>query len=281
MEKQLSNKVILMTGATSGLGKAAALELLENDATLIVLYRNKDKFLQLEKENGSIGEIVGLHCDLSSFSSLKMALDEVRKSYDQLDIIINNAGVWSFDFSETADGIEKTFQVNVLAPYIIMQYLKDLLFKDKDASKVITTASGLHQGTIQFDDIEYRNKYSGYKAYRQSKLGVILLTRLLGEREDDIVYVTQHPGLVSTGLARGGNWFARLFFKLFGKSLEKGAETLVYLVKTPADKLKSGEYYADKKVKKTDTSVSRNIDVARKLESEIKEMIRENSSFDL
>jgi len=269
MEKKLNDKIIVMTGATSGLGKAAAKRFVENGATLIVLYRNKDKLIDLQKELDDKSVIVGILCDLASSASIKNACEEIKKSYDRLDILINNAGIWSFDFQESADGIEKTFHVNVLSPYILIKELHDLLLKSS-SPKVITTASGLYQGSLNFEDIEYREKFSGYKAYRQSKLAVILLTRLLAKKETEIVYVTQHPGLVSTGLARGGNWFAKLFFKFFGKSPEKGAKTLIHLVESPSENLKSGEFYANQKVTKTSTNESNDLEIAEKLENEVR-----------
>lgn len=272
MEKNLSNKKIVMTGATSGLGKVAAKDFIENGATLIVLYRNKEKLIELKKELSDNGVVVGILCDLNSSASVKNACDEIKKSYDRLDVLINNAGLWSFDFQESADKIEKTFHVNVLSPYILIKELKGLLLKS-NSPKVITTASGLHQGSINFEDIEYRENYSGYKTYRQSKLAVILLTRLFAKRESEIVYVTQHPGLVSTGLVRDGNWFAKMFFKIFGKSPKEGAKTLQYLVKNPSENLKTGEYYANEKVKKTSTKESNNLELAKKLENEVEHYI--------
>lgn len=277
MDKKLKNKIIVMTGATSGLGSAAAKKFVEEGATLIVFYRNKEKLIALKEELGENGELIGLLCDLSSSASLKKSCDEVKNRYNNIDIIINNAGVWSFDFKESEDGIEKTFQINVLSPYIIIHELKDLLLKS-DSPKVITTASALYQGGINFQDIEYRSNYSGYKAYRQSKLAVILLMRFFAKKEPEILYVSQHPGLVNTGLVRGGNWFAKLFFKLFGKSPEKGAETLVYLVETPTKQLKSGAFYANSHVKKTTTKESNDLELAEKLEKEIKSFIE--SKFD-
>lgn len=273
MEKKLSNKVIVMTGATSGLGKAAAKQFLENGATLIALYRNKDKFNTLKNEVNGDGELKGITCDLGSSKSLQNACDEIKKSFDSIDVLINNAGLWSFDFQESVDQVEKTFQVNVLSPYILIKELTHLL-QNSASPKVITTASALHQGSINFEDIEYRDSFSGFKTYRQSKLAVILLTRLFAHRASKILYVTQHPGLVNTGLVRGGNWFAKLFFKLFGKSPEAGAKTLIYLVSSPSKDLDSGEYYANRKVQKTKTNESNDLELARKLENEVKKIIK-------
>lgn len=273
----MKDKVVVMTGATSGLGSAAAKKIVNEGATLIAFYRNKDKLTSLKEEITGSGKLIGVYCDLSSSESLKKACDEIKESHNRVDVLINNAGLWSFDFDETTDGVEKTFQVNVLSPYIIINELNSLLL-ESDSPKVITTASALYQGDINFDDIEYRSNFSGYKAYRQSKLAVILLMRLLAQKNSNIVYVSQHPGLVNTGLVRGGNWFAKLFFKIFGKSPEKGAETLIYLVTKPTSELKTGEFYANKQVKKTKTKESNDLELAEKLEKAVKSFI--DSKFD-
>jgi NAD(P)-dependent dehydrogenase (short-subunit alcohol dehydrogenase family) len=269
----IKGKVILITGATSGLGKVAAINLAAKGAQVIATSRDTargqelvDEFnLHQSSENGSIELIT---CDLSSLQSIKVACGNLISKYDKIDMIVNNAGTWNFAFTETEDGIENTFQVNLLAPTLITKLLLPLIQKS-DEPKVINTASGLHQGNISFKDIEYRNNFNGFKSYRQSKLGVILLTRLYQKKYEQlgINFYAQHPGLVNTGLVRKGGWFSKLFFKIFGLSPEKGAKTLTYLMLTPTSDLKNGEYYANRKVKKTDTKESYNLEIAEQLES--------------
>ena len=109
---------------------------------------------------GNHENVVPVHCDLSSIKSLNSAIEIIKNHTDTLDILVNNAGLWEFGgFKETADGFERTFQVNLLAPYILVHGLLPLL-KNADAPKVITTASALHQGTLNFDDLQYQNKFS-------------------------------------------------------------------------------------------------------------------------
>lgn len=179
---KLHNKVVVFTGATSGLGKVAALKTAQLGARVIALVRDMTKgeslmkdFDQLEATNK--GSIELINCDLSSIKSIIDACKRVTNKYETIDILVNNAGTWNYSFSVTEDGIENTLQVNLLAPVLIIKLLLPLV-QNSDERKIITTASGLHQGNIYFKDIEYRTSFSGFKAYRQSKLGVILLTRL-------------------------------------------------------------------------------------------------------
>lgn len=208
-----------------------------------------------------------MECDLASLQSINNACNAIIVKYPSIDIIVNNAGTWNFEFIETTDGIENTLQVNMLAPILIINRLKDLLLKS-DNPKVINTASALHQGNINFDDLEFRKAFSGFKAYRQSKLGIILLTRYYQHifGNEGITFLSQHPGLVDTELVRKGNRISKLFFVIFGKSPEEGARTLINLLITPPQYLRGGEYYKNLKVSKTYTRTSYNLDVAQRLD---------------
>ena len=179
--------------------------------------------------------------------------------------MILNAGVWNFKYIETEDNIEETFQVNLLSPVLIFQGLKQLLPIDGN-SKVIFTSSGLHQGVMNFSDIEFRNNFSGFKSYRQSKLGLILMARLFSKKEDyiGISFYTVHPGMVKTELGRNAGWFSKLVFKLLGKTKEKGAQTHLFLIDQPNSNLTSGEYYANCRITKA-SAESYNLDNANNL----------------
>jgi NAD(P)-dependent dehydrogenase (short-subunit alcohol dehydrogenase family) len=248
---------IFFTGGTSGLGRVAVLEMAGLGHHLFVLVRDPRKGLKLledfkriyTKSKGSIEIIQG---DLCSMESLQSACNKLKTQTDSIDQLILNAGVWNFEFVETKDGLEEIFQVNLLAPYYLIKELNTILKKNGN-SKIILTSSGLHQGTIHFDDLEFRAKYSGFKAYRQSKLGVILITKYFAQllEQDEIGVVCQHPGFVSTQLGRNSGWFAKWFFTTFGKNVGKGAQNLLFLMKKEAFSLKTGEYYANRKVKKT------------------------------
>jgi NAD(P)-dependent dehydrogenase (short-subunit alcohol dehydrogenase family) len=279
-------KTIFITGATSGIGQIAACELAAKGNKIIATARNIDRAKELllfyklnyPKSKGSIHVVI---CDLLSLKSIKEACEQVISENSYIDVIINNAGIWNFSYRESQDKIEAIFQVNVLAPLLINCLLLDLLSKSKEA-KSIFTASGLHQGKINFSDLENKKNFSGFNAYRQSKLEVILLCRLLAKKlaTFDVGVYCQHPGLVDTHLGRDANWFSNLFFRLFGLPAKKGALTLIYLAEENKNNLTSGEYYYKMKIRKT-TTQSNDLLVAQKLldvlESYIKNYLPQNS----
>jgi NAD(P)-dependent dehydrogenase (short-subunit alcohol dehydrogenase family) len=261
---------IVMTGATSGLGLAAAIKIAEDGKNLIILARNKALF---EAFNNTVstresGEIIFIECDLSSLKSVQNAIHQIQNENYALEMLINNAGIWSFKRELSEDGIEKTLQVNVLAPYLLMYHLGPILSSNPE-HKIINTVSALHQGNIQFDDIEFNSKYNSFMAYRQSKLALILLSRLLSSKKAFHIYL-MHPGLVDTNLPSGGGVFANWFFKLFGKSPKNGAKTLLFLYKTPVHALLPGSYYKNERQSMTSTPASNDMEVARKLDEIVK-----------
>jgi NAD(P)-dependent dehydrogenase (short-subunit alcohol dehydrogenase family) len=277
MEKS-EDKIVFITGATSGIGLITACELAAKGNTVIATARSTAKgniliqhFIKMfPDKTGNIDIVI---CDLTSFESIAEACNTVKEKYTRIDTLINNAGVWNFAFKESKDKIEEVFQVNVLAPLLINHYLFSLLKKSGEA-KSIFAASALHQGNVDFENLEFKNDYSGFKAYRQSKLEVILMCRFLAKKleKSAIGVYCEHPGFVSTNLGKNSSWFPRMFFKLFGMRPEKGAETLLYLAEEKKSNLVSGEYYCLKKVKKI-TKQSYDMEVAKKLLDKIKNYI--------
>lgn len=259
-----------MTGATSGIGKEVALDLASKGEKVLVLARRSAKAEDLVSAcdrrlpncPGSIEVIPG---DLSSLRSVEEACDIVLKSQDRLDMLIHNAGIMNFKFVESSDGIEETLQVNLLSMVFMINKLKPLLLKSNDP-RILCTASGLHQGTINFSDPEFRQGYSALAAYRQSKLGMILTCRYLAKEleQENITICSTHPGVVRTSLARTAPGWAKLVFWMMGKSPAAGAKTLLHTCHTPTDQLVSGEYYANSVVKKI-TPESYGMEAAAKL----------------
>lgn len=269
-KRNMHKQTIFITGATSGIGKFAVCELASKGAKIIATARTFDKgnnLLDFYNSNFPAGKgtIEIVECDLSSFNSIKRACAEVREKYNTLDQLILNAGVWNFEFKETVDGIEEIFQVNFLSTLLLIEELKSCLQVSYEA-KIILTASALHQGTINFPDIEFRENYSGIKAYRQSKLALILLCRALNKKlsEEQIGIYCLHPGIVRTNLGRHANWLSRSIFKLIGRNPEKGARTLLFLAKSSKQKLNSGSYYVNGKRSKS-SEQSYNLEIAEKL----------------
>lgn len=244
------NKNAVMTGATSGFGKIIAQHLIEKEYNLTFIARSQEKAkalintLLLKHPDANIDFVI---CDLSSFASINQASEIIYGKQIQIDLLILNAGLWNFEFKETEDKIEETFQVNLLSPVQLLYNFQHLLNKK---AKIIFTASGLHQGTINHEDLEFRNSFSGFKSYRQSKLAVILMTRLFAISPEftDFSFFAVHPGMVKTELGKSAGWLSRTIFRLMGKSLKKGAETHLYLIDTPSELLTNGGYYANSKL---------------------------------
>jgi len=156
---------------------------------------------------------------------------------------------------------------------LISNLLLPLLVKSNEP-RLIFTSSGLHQGKINFDDLEFRKKFSGFRSYRQSKLGVILSCRLLAIKlaKYGVGVYSLHPGVVNTNLGRYAGWFSKLIFKIMGKSPEAGAKTLLYLVHSPKKSLVSGEYYAKEELSEA-SKPSYDLVAAKMLHSSVNEYL--------
>jgi len=180
-------------------------------------------------------------------------------------VLIHNAGLWNFSRELSRDDIEEIFAVNFLAPLLMTSELLETM-DQTIGGRIIFTSSGLHQGEVNFKDIEFKNSFSGFKAYRQSKLCIMLLTRFLAQKlsNTNLTVNCFHPGVVATDLARSGGMLSKSFFKYFGTSLEKGADTLVYLAESDEVSDISGEYFYKRKVAKS-TRESYNMETAKRL----------------
>lgn len=254
----MKGKVCLVTGATSGIGKEIAAGLASMGATVVVTGRHKGRC------EGAAAEIAGragsasapkpsyLVADLSSQSEVRRLADEFAAAHDRLDVLVNNAGVFSARRRQTEEGLEYTFAVNHLAPFLLTNLLLDRLRAAGPGARVVTTSSVAHKGaTMDFGDLQFKHRqYSGIRAYSQSKLANILFTRELAKRLDlgRIAANCFHPGAVRTGLVRSGIyravWSAAGPFML---SPEKGADTGVYLASSPEVEGVTGRYFVKRK----------------------------------
>lgn len=260
----MTQKIIFFTGGTSGIGREAIRSLLSTSNKVYLIARPSSRLDDLVAEAERLpGKLIPLIADLNDLLQVKTACKKFLEDETQLDVLVNNAGIWENDFKKSENNFELTLQINLLVPKLLIEHLKPALLSSRQG-KIINTASALHQGKVNFQDLEYSNKFSGFNAYRQSKLGLILMTRYLAKIEPDLGVYSFHPGVVSTDLGRNLGWLGRIFFNNFGTSPAKGADTLLYLIHTDRNELISGSYYFKRKPKQT-TPTSNDLQIAQVL----------------
>jgi NAD(P)-dependent dehydrogenase (short-subunit alcohol dehydrogenase family) len=265
---RVKGKIVLITGATSGIGKETARGLAQLGATVVITTRDAQRGEQTKQEliqSTENNNIDVLYCDLASFASIRECCTEFLKKYDALHVLINNAGIVEYHRRESKDGVENTFATNYLAPFLMTNLLLDVLKKSAPA-RIINLTSGLHSGTIRFDDLEFKQDFSGMKVYGHSKLAIILFTRLLAAqlKGTGITVNCVNPGMSTTNLGRDAGWFSAGFFKLFGKEPSIAAQTSIYLASSSDVVTISGEYFEKKTVKQINKETY-DMEVAKKL----------------
>ncbi len=249
-DADLSETTAVVTGSTSGIGREIALTLGRLGAHVVVHGRDREAgsrvVTDLEATAGS-GEFIP--ADFAAQDSVRAFADSVLSAVDTVDLLYNNAGGLFRTGKITEDGIEYTFAVNHLAPFLLTHLLLPAI---PENGRVITTSSGAHQqGSIDFESLQSVSSYSGLSAYNQSKLANILFTRELARRVDTVSANCFHPGFVP-----GSDFFrelptvARLSFKVanaipgVGSSVEQGAATAVYLGVAPVGAETDGGYFS-------------------------------------
>jgi NAD(P)-dependent dehydrogenase (short-subunit alcohol dehydrogenase family) len=256
----IEGKTCLITGSTSGIGKEIAIGLAKMKANVILVGRSKAKCQETAEDvcrNASVdttkNQVSYLLADLSSRESIHQLAKKFLDSYQSLDILINNAGVFLSRRLTTVDGIEYTFAVNHLAPFLLTNLLFEKM-KASSPSRIITTSSVAHRGAhINFDNLQFeRGKYNGVQAYRQSKLANILFSKELARRSSGTGVTSNcfHPGGVRTNLVQSSPWHYRLIWLIitpFLISPRKGADTAVYLASSSMVGNVSGEYFVNRK----------------------------------
>jgi retinol dehydrogenase-14 len=251
MDGDMRGRVCLVTGGSRGIGKAAAIELAVMGATVAIVARAPDRGAQalaeIRTRSGSNAVELFL-ADLSTSANVRRLAAEVRARYDALHVLINNAGAVNTKRTLTADGIESTFAVNHLAPFLLTASLRELLHASAPA-RVVTVSSEAHRGVILGpDNLQGERRYRGFGAYAQSKLENILFTYELARRLEGTGVTANclHPGVVSTGFGKNDHGLLRLGMTLAGPfflSPEQGADTVVHLASSPDVENVSGKYF--------------------------------------
>jgi retinol dehydrogenase 12 len=269
----MEKKTCVLTGATSGIGYAIAKGLAIRDFHLVLIGRNPRKG-QAAIDN--INELTGnpsvsyYNVDLCSQKEIRQAADAISRHHSQIDVLINNAGVWTSRRELTDDNIEKQFAVNHLAYFLLTHLLYPNIARSGDG-RIINMGSDSHKyGRIHFSDLNLRQSYHGLKAYGQSKLANLLFTYELHRRkkEDHVSVYCVQPGLVKTDIGvKHTNPFHSFMWKLRrvgGISPDQAAETAIYLATSPDAARKSGLYW-DRSKPKTSSELSRDEITAARL----------------
>ena len=286
--KWTNNKTILITGATNGIGKAAAIKFAESAKSIAFTYRNEELAEDLKNEMQKINPNLSINsffCDFSVQDSIRQCADKIKNDLKAIDLLINNAGVVNTEYSETIDGIENTFAVNHLGYFLFTNLLLDLVKKESE-SRIINVSSAAHHFVkgMQWDDINYKDDFKmGLKAYGQSKLGNILFTKQLAKKlqKDSVTVNAIHPGGVNTSLGNQNNSLLgrvlKIILKPFFRSPLKGANTIIYLAEIDGLSI-TGAYWVDGRVAKT-SHYSKNEAEAEKLWRLSEKLV--NQEFDI
>jgi retinol dehydrogenase 14 len=255
----MAGRTVLVTGASSGIGRATAIGLAGMGARLAITGRDRERTEAAAREIRAAGggQVDVFVADMSSQAEVRRMADEVLGGLPRIDVLVNNVGGYWDTRHVTADGLERTFALNHLAPFLLTSLLLDRLRQSAPA-RVVTVSSGAHtMGRIDFDDLGGERSYSGMRAYSQSKLANVLFTYELARRlgSGGVTANALHPGVVRTGFgAEDSGLIQGLFTPLmrpFMKSPAQGAATPVYLASSPEVDGVTGCYFAGGKRKRS------------------------------
>jgi NAD(P)-dependent dehydrogenase (short-subunit alcohol dehydrogenase family) len=243
--------LVVLTGATRGIGQAAALELARQGAELVLVGREPGRVSRVVGEAQAAGGAARVHghvADLSSMAQVRALAEELRARHAQIDVLANNAGAMFASRGETAEGFERTFALNHLAPFL----LTNLLLEPLRGGRVVTTASDAHKGgRLDLDDLQSERSYAAMRAYSTTKLCNVLFTRELARRAPELGATCFHPGVVRTGFGKNENGIWRVLTTIGGpffRSPARGARSLVWLALSEDASSLSGVYVEDEEV---------------------------------
>ncbi|MFC1614059.1 SDR family oxidoreductase [Gemmatimonadota bacterium] len=259
----MKDKTVAITGATSGLGRATALQLAQKGAFVVIIARSNTKANELIEEirkEGGKGQII--ISDLSSMKDTKEAAGSIVRVVDRLDVLINNAGAYFPKYRETSEGFESTLALNYLSPFLLTHHLIEQLEQtasEYGEARIINISSIMHKSPINWDDLNYKETtYDSSSVYYQSKHLLTSFTYYLSRKleKKSITINCIHPGFVKTALAQSDypfpmNVIVPIVGFFIGESPEQAADTPVWLASSKEAKSINGEYFHHRKIKKS------------------------------
>ncbi len=270
-------KKIAITGATSGIGLETAKALLEKGHHLIFLIRDIEKGQKLLLDLPNANNVQIIKCDLAELKSVKHAAEELLKTNNHLDVLLNNAGGTFENRKESKDGLELHFAINHLGHFLLVKQLLPLLEKSK--TKIINVSSEAHKaGKLDFNDLQLEKNYSTIKAYGNAKLCNVLFTKSLSRK--GFTSYCLHPGVIDSGFGNNLSWIFKILWKLgkpFMKSTREGASTNIYLCLNDLTEDLNGSYFKNQKPFRPSDN-SKNIAVQDKLWRVSEEIIADKLS---
>ena len=261
----MERKIIFITGSSGGIGKETAKTLAKLGNTVIVHGPTKElaetACNEIKSETGN-QKVDYVYADFFLLADIKRMADDFKGKYKRLDVLINNAGaMFGIDRGTTKDGNEKTFALNLFAPFLLTQLLLEVLAKSP-AARIVNVSSSAHSlsGILDLNDIQLEKNYTFGTAYGQSKLYLIWVTQhLAAELKEkgpgNITVNSLHPGMVKTEFGQNANkgFLINILLKLsrpFSRKPKQGAETAIYLATSKDVENVTGKYFSDKKITK-------------------------------
>jgi retinol dehydrogenase-12 len=250
----MKGKTCLVTGASRGIGFETAKALAGRGAHVILVGHNQERgqaALARIQEAVPEASVEFMLADLSIQDYIRTLAEGVQKRFDHLDVLVNNAGGFFLRRRESADGIEMTFALDYLNYVLLTNLLLDLL-KESAPARIVNVSSAMHANAqMHFDDLQLERGYSGWEAYGQAKLAILLFTYELARRLEGsgVTVNALHPGFVATHIGQQ-NWLVgllmRVVYAFTARSPEEGAQTSIYLASSPRAEGVSGKYFVDK-----------------------------------
>lgn len=251
--ESLAGKIVIITGATSGIGKQVATEMAHVGARLRLIARNETKAQKLvaELEESSGNTDIGYYlADLSLVTNVQMVADEILQAEPTIDVLINNAVVLPPERSLTVEGLELSHSTNLVAPFVLTTALIPRLIESAPARIINVISGGMYTQGVHVDDLNFENgEYRGSVAYARAKRGLMILTKLWADQlgDTDVTVNATHPGWVSTPGVRDSLPAFYNFMRPLLRTPEQGADTIMWLASSPTVAGQSGKLWHDRR----------------------------------